>query len=168
MDLEKVERAIKLMQSYNLTELEVKDGESSIKLSQNYNGGTLDPLAFTQGALARSTASTHHSFMPPSPTHREDSKSSLAGDSKSTDTKTEALIDVKAPFVGTFYAAANPDTDPFTGPGQKVGKGQVVCIIEAMKIMNEIETECKGEVVEVCVENGDAVEFDQVLFRLRP
>ena len=78
------------------------------------------------------------------------------------------LVDFPSPIVGTFYRASGPDADPFTDVGKRVSKGQVVCIVEAMKVMNEIESELAGEVVEVCVADGQPVEFGEVLFRLRP
>jgi acetyl-CoA carboxylase biotin carboxyl carrier protein len=77
-------------------------------------------------------------------------------------------IEIKSPMVGTFYASAEPGAKPYAGVGQRVSKGQVVCIIEAMKIMNEIESEYDGVVTEVLAENGHAVEYGQVLFRVDP
>ena len=80
----------------------------------------------------------------------------------------EGLVELQSPIVGTFYRAAGPDADPFVDIGSRVKKGQAVCIVEAMKVMNEIEAEFDGEVVEVVVTNGQPVEFGEVLFRLRP
>ncbi len=76
-------------------------------------------------------------------------------------------VDLKSPIVGTFYSAAAPDSPPFVEPGTRIKKGQVVCIVEAMKVMNEIEAEIEAEVVDVLVDNGQPVEFGEVLFRLR-
>ncbi|MTI95087.1 MAG: acetyl-CoA carboxylase biotin carboxyl carrier protein [Firmicutes bacterium] len=80
----------------------------------------------------------------------------------------EGLIEVTAPMVGTFYRAPAPDADPFVEPGTVVKPGDTLCILEAMKLMNEIQAETGGEVVEVAVENGELVEFGQLLFTLRP
>ena len=77
-------------------------------------------------------------------------------------------IEIKSPMVGTFYASAEPGAKPYAAVGQRVSKGQVVCIIEAMKIMNEIESEYDGVVTEVLAENAHAVEYGQVLFRVDP
>lgn len=74
---------------------------------------------------------------------------------------------VESPIVGTFYSAANPDSEPFAKLGQKVKKGDVLCIVEAMKLMNEIEAEYDGEIVEIYVENEEMVEFGQPLFKIR-
>jgi len=76
--------------------------------------------------------------------------------------------DVKSPMIGTFYRSANPDTPPFISVGDKVTKGQTVCIIEAMKLFNEIESEVSGTVVKVMIENATPVEYDQVLFIVEP
>ena len=78
------------------------------------------------------------------------------------------LVDIKSPMVGTFYKAPEPAAEPYVKMGTRVSPGQVVCIIEAMKIMNEIESEAQGVVREVCVENAQPVEFGQVLFRVDP
>lgn len=84
-------------------------------------------------------------------------------------TKSNAgLIEVTSPFVGTFYASPSPDSPNYAKVGERVSPGKVLCIVEAMKIMNEIESEVSGEVVEVCVENETYVEFGQVLFRIKP
>ena len=78
------------------------------------------------------------------------------------------LLEVRAPMVGTFYRAPSPEAAPFVEVGDRVQVGQTLCILEAMKLMNEIEAESAGEVVEVLVENGTPVEFDQPLIRLKP
>jgi acetyl-CoA carboxylase biotin carboxyl carrier protein len=78
------------------------------------------------------------------------------------------LVDLRSPIVGTFYRSSSPDSPPFVDIGGRVRKGQVVCIVEAMKVMNEIESEIDAEVVEAPVANGQPVEFGETLFRLRP
>jgi len=80
----------------------------------------------------------------------------------------EALLEIKSPMVGTFYSAPSPDSDPYVSVGSVIGDDTVVCIIEAMKVMNEIRAECAGKVVEVCVQNAQPVEYGQVLYRVRP
>ena len=78
------------------------------------------------------------------------------------------MLEIKSPMIGTFYRSASPDTPPFVSVGDKVGKGQTVCIIEAMKLFNEIESEVSGTIVKVMVENATPVEYDQVLFVVEP
>jgi acetyl-CoA carboxylase biotin carboxyl carrier protein len=81
---------------------------------------------------------------------------------------TSKTADIKSPMIGTFYRSTNPDSPPFVSVGDKVSKGQTVCIIEAMKLFNEIESEVSGTVVKVMVENASPVEYDQVLFVVEP
>ena len=76
------------------------------------------------------------------------------------------LVEVKAPLVGTFYSSPKPDSPPFVNVGDKIKKGDTICIIEAMKIFNEIESDASGTVMEICVENGNPVEFDQVIIKV--
>ncbi|RME19509.1 MAG: acetyl-CoA carboxylase biotin carboxyl carrier protein [Candidatus Zixiibacteriota bacterium] len=83
-------------------------------------------------------------------------------------TPSDRLVEITSPMVGTFYAAPSPDADPYVSLNEKISAGQVVCIVEAMKLMNEIESEVAGRVVEICVENAQPVEFGQVLFRIDP
>jgi acetyl-CoA carboxylase biotin carboxyl carrier protein len=77
-------------------------------------------------------------------------------------------VDIKSPMIGTFYRSGNPDSPPFVSVGDKVTKGQTVCIIEAMKLFNEIESEVSGTIVKVLVENSTPVEYDQALFVVEP
>ena len=77
-------------------------------------------------------------------------------------------VDITSPMVGTYYAAPAPDEDPFVTVGDRINKGDTVCIIEAMKLMNEIEGEVTGQIMEISVQNGDPVEFGQVLMRVNP
>ena len=74
---------------------------------------------------------------------------------------------IKSPIVGTFYRSTSPEAKSFVEPGDRIGKGQVLCIVEAMKLMNEIESDCEGEVAEVLVANGQPVEFGEPLFKIR-
>jgi acetyl-CoA carboxylase biotin carboxyl carrier protein len=85
-----------------------------------------------------------------------------------SETRQSHLLEIKSPMVGTFYASPEPEAKPYVSPGTHIAKGQVLCIIEAMKIMNEIESEFSGVVREVCVENAHPVEYGQVLFRIDP
>lgn len=91
------------------------------------------------------------------------------GESKTGPAPTEAnLVDITSPMVGTFYRAPAPDEPPFVEVGDRIQTGQTVCIIEAMKLMNELEAEVSGEVVEILMQNAEPVEFGQVLMRVRP
>ena len=91
-----------------------------------------------------------------------------AGGSSAPTTSGEKLKEITSPMVGTFYASPSPEAQPFLKPGQEITPDTVVCIIEAMKVMNEIKAECSGTLVETVAENGKPVQFGQVLFRVRP
>ena len=84
------------------------------------------------------------------------------------DVHSEKLVEIHSPIVGTFYRSPSPDAPPFVEPGDRVKKGQVICIVEAMKLMNDIECEAAGEVVEILIANGQPVEYGEILFRIRP
>lgn len=92
----------------------------------------------------------------------------VADQSSDGDTDSESLHEVGSPIVGTFYRAPNPDADPFVKVGDTVSVGQVLCIVEAMKLMNEIESDIDGTIVKVHVENAEPVEYGQPLFSIRP
>lgn len=92
---------------------------------------------------------------------------SLVNVKEKTEKEEENFKIIKSPMVGTFYASSSPDKDPYVKVGDKVKKGQVVCIVEAMKLMNEIESEFDGEIVEICVNNQDMVEYGTPLFKVK-
>ncbi len=92
----------------------------------------------------------------------------VAASTPETDSGSNNYIEVKSPMIGTFYRSANPDSPAFVSVGDKIEKGQTVCIVEAMKLFNEIESEVSGTVVKVMVENASPVEYDQVLFLIDP
>ena len=98
----------------------------------------------------------------------EQSSAAVASPSPVSEGASTELIDMTSPIVGTFYRQPSQAAPPFVEPGSKVKKGQVLCIIEAMKLMNEIEADMDAEIVEILVANGQPVEFGEILFRLRP
>jgi|SRR5688500_1614262 len=109
--------------------------------------------------------------LPPSPVSVEQftqQTSSQPSSQKAAETSSKKTVEVKSPMIGTFYRSSSPDTPPFVSVGDKITKGQTVCIIEAMKLFNEIESEFSGTVVKAMVENATPVEYDQVLFVVEP
>jgi acetyl-CoA carboxylase biotin carboxyl carrier protein len=105
---------------------------------------------------------------PPSPAaHAPPPSSAPAPAAHSTDTSDGNVSYITSPFVGTFYRSPSPDTAPFVDVGTRVRKGQVLCIVEAMKLMNEIESEIEGSVVQILVENGQVVEYGEPLFKIK-
>ncbi len=146
MNLENVEKLIKLAKDSGVKELKYETSDLKISVE----------LPFSEAAVAQP------SYVMPAQTMTSEVKTGSKASSES------GLVDVTSPFVGTFYRASSPGAEPYAKKGQKISKGDVVCIVEAMKIMNEIESEVSGEIVEVCVENENYVEFGQVLFKVRP
>jgi len=151
MDLEFVKKFIQLAKDSGVCELgyEEKDKKIKVKLM----GDTVH--AYPQPTMA---ASVSH----------EAPKLNKPGKDAPASSSSKGLIEITSPFVGTFYKSASPDSAAYVKIGERVSPGKVLCIVEAMKIMNEIESEVSGEVVEICVENETYVEFGQVLFKLKP
>ena len=152
VDLKELERLMAFMAEHGLEELEYQRGAVHIRLRKP------SPMVSIPGAQA-----VLHSI-PQASGARE----KRAGGAPATAAPAEDLHNVKSPIVGTFYEAATPGADPFVKVGDRVKAGQVLCIIEAMKLMNEIESDRAGEVVRRLVENGQPVEYGQALFALRP
>ena len=144
MDIRKVKKLIELLEESELTELEIREGEESIRLSRS---GTVTavPLQRTVDLPAAESA------IPPP---QGDQDAHPAPD-------TVAVI---SPMVGTFYAAANPDSEPYVGIGSEVNAGDTICVIEAMKIFNPVDTESAGIVCKIFKHSGDPVEFGEPLF----
>src|SRR6056297_3214819 len=149
MDLRKIKKLIELLEESNLSELEIHEGEESVRLSR---AGTGAPVLAAPAAA-------------PTPPQAATAAETAA------ESGAEGLPDgeiVRAPMVGTFYDAPNPDSEPFVTEGQRVSKGETLCLVEAMKMFNQIESEYTGTVAAVLVETGQPVEFDQPLFVIRP
>jgi len=145
MEIKKrLEELVKFMEENDLCELEIEEEGRKIKLKK-YTP-TISEINLSQ--------------------EKKESTSSEATSQK--ETKKENLIEMKSPMVGTFYRAPSPGAKPFVEEGDVINPGDVVCIIEAMKLMNEIKAEVKGEIVKILVENGEPVEFGQPLFLIRP
>lgn len=149
MDLRKIKTLIQLLQESELAEIEVKDGEESVRLSRAATA-TAAPAAPAFAAAAAPPTSPEPAPAPaPAPPAQPEGEQ------------------VTSPMVGTFYAAPSPTSPPFVKVGDSVNAGDVLCVIEAMKTMNHIESEYSGEVAAVLVENSEPVEYDQPLFIIR-
>lgn len=149
MDIKKIKRLIDLLENTSISEIEIKEGEESVRLSRQGHATTTSP---------RPHESVHHVVLP-QPLMSHESTEAHASQPK---VHTGHLI--RSPMVGTFYTASSPETPPFVQVGQAVNAGQVLCIIEAMKMFNEIESDRAGKVIEILVKNGEPVEYDQPLF----
>ena len=152
VDLTEVERLLAFMQKHGLQEFEYERRGVHIRLKK----------------LAPQVPGAHFGAAPPpAAAHGALSAPPLAAAPQAA-ASAEQLHLIKSPIVGTFYAAAAPEADPFATVGARVQQGQVLCIIEAMKLMNEIESDVAGEVVRIFVENGHPVEYGEALFGIRP
>jgi acetyl-CoA carboxylase biotin carboxyl carrier protein len=154
-DVKKVRKFIELMNEHELAEIDLKQGDQRIRLRRG-------PEIVTVGS---SPAISGGSFAPSSATAAGSSSGAKGGESATDESK--ALL-IRCPMIGTFYAAANPESPPFVKVGDRVGPDTTVCIVEAMKVFNEIPAECSGRIVAVLAQSGEPVEFNQPLFRLEP
>jgi acetyl-CoA carboxylase biotin carboxyl carrier protein len=159
VDLQEVERLLDFMEKHGLEEFEYERAGVRIRLRK--------PSAPVQ-VLARSVASeeTEHSASEPQRTGGQSTPP--VRETAAEKTAAENLHIVKSPIVGTFYASASPESDPFVTVGSRVESGQALCIIEAMKLMNEIEADIAGEIAKIFVENGQPVEYGEPLFGITP
>ena len=159
MDLDEIKQVLEMMREHDLAEFELERDGVKLRLRKNTGNqwnGTVPPLpqvTFVPPVVAAVPAGNDGAS--PAPV--------LAPANEDID-----LAIVKSPIVGTFYRSSEPGAKPFADIGQVVKKGQVLCIIEAMKLMNEINAECDGEIVKVYVENGQAVQYGERLFAIRP
>ena len=156
MDINLLKKLIKMVEQSEITEFTVQEGELKVKISKNSNQAPqvhFQPVAdygrqpsglqqFTTSAESKSPVLTEH-------------------------TKSN-LHEIKSPIVGTFYRAPAPDADPYIQVGDVVSAGSVLCIVEAMKLMNEIESDINGKIVKILVENATPVEYNQPLFLIEP
>ncbi len=153
-DNKRVRDLIKLMADHGLTEIELVEDKAKIRLKRDLCPPAMTVPVMPAPAIAQPFA---HSVAT--------GQAAAAGTTAATP---DNLLPVKSPMVGTFYGAANPDSDPFVKIGTRIGKESVVCIIEAMKVFNEIHAEVSGTIAKVLVQNGQAVEFNQPLFLVTP
>ena len=155
-DVQKIKELIKIMKENDLVEIDIQHGDDRVALRRaqpQQAPATAPIMASLPGAAA--------------PIMVPQGQTPAVGQTPAN-TGREGLLEIKSPIVGTFYEAPSPDSEPYVEPGGHVDPQTVVCIIEAMKVMNEIKAEVSGTIVERTVKNGQAVEYGQVLFRVRP
>ncbi len=151
MDIKEIKRIVELMKEHDLSKFELEEEAFRIALVRGYDEQVrLAPVA--------SPAPASLAAVPAAATSAEAAK--VAED--------DGLLEITSPIVGTFYRSSSPDADPFVQVGQAVDKDSVVCIVEAMKVMNEIKAEVKGTVVKILVENASPVMYGQPLFKVKP
>jgi len=159
IDFEFIERLIKVLDESGLDSLEIERGGTRVRLARTTQVGAA-PVNFAVPSASGPPA--------PAPAAASSTGDAPAPEAKAPAAAMSHLLDITAPMVGTFYNAPAPDAPSYVEPGTRVKPGDTLCIIEAMKLMNELECEISGAIVEVCVENAQPVEFGQVLFRVDP
>jgi acetyl-CoA carboxylase biotin carboxyl carrier protein len=150
IELEFIERLIRILDESGLDSLEIERGGTRVKLNRT------PPMGVVPMAAAPAPASA-----PPS------ADGGSVPEAKAPPASSN-FLEITAPMVGTFYMSPAPDAPAYVAPGSRVKPGDTLCIIEAMKLMNELDCEVSGTIAEICVENGQPVEFGQVLFRVDP
>jgi len=159
MNFDEITQILEMMREHDIAEFELERDNVKLRLRKNTAGQWSATPAMPHGHSGAAMAPSPAPAVPPG----QDVAPVLASAEEAVD-----LAVVKSPIVGTFYRASEPSAKPFAEVGETVRKGQVVCIIEAMKLMNEINAECDGEVVKVYVENGQAVQYGERLFAIKP
>ena len=157
MELSNILELIHAVSDSNLTEFNLQDGNLNISMST-------EKTIVQQVAASADTASFAAGYQPTVQPTLQAAAQNQKDTDRADDTQKLTGNIVKSPLVGTYYAASSPDSAPFVKVGDKVSKGQVLGIVEAMKLMNDIESDFDGKIVEIYVENGDAVEYGQPLF----
>jgi acetyl-CoA carboxylase biotin carboxyl carrier protein len=151
MDIRKIKKLIELLEHSSLTEMEITEGEETVKLSR-------------MGQVAQPAPMQTHAIQAAAPAPV--AASTAAPESSATTPAEPSGLLVRSPMVGTFYASPSPDSEAFVKVGQSVNVGDTMCMIEAMKMFNQIESEHKGKIKRILVENGQPVEFDEPLFEI--
>jgi acetyl-CoA carboxylase biotin carboxyl carrier protein len=156
MNIEWLKRLIRLVEESDIDSLEIERLTTRVRIRKSPTG--------TVGAATVTTVAG------PAPTVSIPPGGGLAApaDGGGTDAPSDGRVEIQSPMVGTFYRSPSPESDVFVSVGDVVEPGQTLCILEAMKLMNELKSEMSGTVREISVENGDPVEFGQVLFRIEP
>ncbi|MFQ6003998.1 MAG: acetyl-CoA carboxylase biotin carboxyl carrier protein [Woeseia sp.] len=153
MDIRKVKKLIELLDESGISEIEITEGDESVRISRHASGAVAAPAAVIAAAPVSAPAAAPQAAAP-----------AAAGPAAPTAADDAEGYEVTAPMVGTFYSASSPGAAPFVQVGDHVTEGDTLCIVEAMKMMNQIEAEVSGTVKSIRVQNGDPVEYGQVLF----
>ena len=160
LDHEELHRLLATLAESDIQEFRLEGEDFCLEVKRN--------LATSSDSIASPKKITTEEIDPPLPQRKIEASAAPSTPPPSVPGSRSDLVEVTAPMVGTFYRAPGPEEPPFVEVGSRIGVGQAVCILEAMKLMNELESEVSGEVIEILVENGTPVEFGQVLMRLKP
>ena len=149
MNIKQIRELAQIAAENGLSAIEIAEGENRVRIERAVSAPAAIPTVVSMPMAAPAAPA-------PAP----------AAEAEETNVDFTRTREINSPMVGVFYAAPSPDARPFVEVGSKVKKGDIVCIVEAMKLMNEISAEFDGEVVDICVHNGDVVEYGQTLFKL--
>ena len=155
MDLKYVKSLLKLFDESTATEITIEEDGGKIKLSKKIEKNNIPQNYYMPQQVS------------PAPTANTTAVNSPVATSETPVDDNSGLHEITSPIVGTFYRTPSPDSDPFVKVGDRVEVGQTICIVEAMKVMNEIESDISGEIVKIVVENSSPVEYNQVLFLIK-
>jgi acetyl-CoA carboxylase biotin carboxyl carrier protein len=162
VDLKDIKAIIDLMKKNSVSEFELEKEDFKIKLKRTPNGGIAAPVTYEEAPLVTYAPPLAISQVPAA------SAASAPGSAIATPAANSGEQEIKSPMIGTFYRSPSPEAGPYVEVGMEVTPDTVVCIIEAMKVMNEIKAEARGVVTQVLIENAKPVEFGQPLFKIRP
>ncbi|MCG8598972.1 MAG: acetyl-CoA carboxylase biotin carboxyl carrier protein [Verrucomicrobiales bacterium] len=162
MDFKDIKKIVELMDEHGLSQFKLQQEDTKLELKR---GGDID-VAAVQSLLAAAPAPQYQPMPAPAPAAAGSAPAAAAAPAEEGGLPA-GVEEVASPMVGTFYTAASPDSDPFVSVGDKISADTTICIVEAMKVMNEIKAEISGEIVEVLVENGTAVQYGEPLFRVK-
>jgi len=161
IDLEYIERLIQALDESGVDSIEIERGGTRVRLAKT---PTMTGGAVQVAAPAPLMAPPPTPVAPPA----EAGASGETGAAQAGSSSSSGLLEITSPMVGTFYRAPAPDAPAYVDVGSRIGEGDTLCIIEAMKLMNELDSEISGTIAEICIENAQPVEFGQVLFRVDP
>ena len=164
MDLQCLKKLLKIFDDSTAEDLEIEEKGIKLKISKNKEDKSSgnSPIINLSGALP-----SNQSYQP-QPVHAAPVPAPKEVNNEPKSESNSNLHEIKSPMVGTYYSAPSPDSEDFVKVGQKVTKGQTLCIVEAMKLMNEIESDINGEIVNILTSDKEAVEYNQVLFHIKP
>ena len=179
MDFKEIQELVKLINKSNLTEFKLKQGDFELSIRTKKWGKLrardIQALQSQQQILPVATGLSNMAAMPPSqpaaapaPVPVAPVAAETSADNTASAEESKNTVTIKSPIVGTFYRSASPDKDAYVGIGSVVKKGDIVCIVEAMKLFNEIESEVSGKIVKILIENQTPVQYDQPLFEVEP
>lgn len=166
MDQKQISELLRLIKKLDFAEFKMQDGDFSMTVRAEHKPGSASAVATPQIVSVAPPAPAVAA--PVAPAAPVEAAPAAAAPAPSNDEPAGNLLEVRSPIVGTFYRAPSPDKPPFVKVGDTINTGDVVCIVEAMKLFNEIESEVSGKIVKVLIEEAKPVEYDQVLFLVDP